>query len=842
MRYELMDYQRTAAIDVLNRLGRARSDWAHGDRSSFALSAITGAGKTVIATATIEAMLFGSADLGVDADSTATFLWITDDPALNRQTRNRMLDASDLLTSRSLVEIDDGYLDRELAPNRVYFLNIQKLSKSSRLVQSGTNLRQVSFWGVLANTISSEKTTLYLILDEAHRGMKRAPDRKTIVQRLIHGETGSSPPVPTVWGISATIDRFTKAMGETPDRTGYPHVVVDIDKVRASGLVKDEIGLEQPEEKGTFSTTLLRDATKATRFFEARWAAYSAAEAEPEVLPILVVQVPDKANAAKLAEMVSVIESEWPDLALDAIAHVFGEHEPIVLGSRTINWVQPESIQSDTDIRVVLAKAAISTGWDCPRAEVLYSERPASDATHIAQVIGRMVRQPLAHRVATDDALNSVSCYLPLFDSKKLAVIKDELEGNGTDNGEHKVGPQVVRAPVVFDRNSSIGPEVFEFIESLPSIPTPDASASPLRRAKNLVRLLADDGQGPALLSDADAQLIAILNARLDGLAAEHTDAVAAGARDLRTAVVRREAVTPTGQSSDARTRIIDTHAKDIDRDTRTIINSVREGVGKGYYARRVTKAEADESRLDIRVEVAALLRVEGVVAGVEAAATSFVQDQLSKFAVEIKNTTGAIRDAYRKVQEQTAAPEAGTIELRANEKAATKNGTGEALPTFDGHLYADTDGRFPADLNTWEAEVITREVARPSFVAWYRNPARAMPNALRIAYRDDAGSWASLQVDFLIVSRKDNDSLAASIVDPHGDHLADAKGKLRALADFTEAHGHRFIRVVSIAKGSDGSLRVLDLLEPQIRQAVRQFDGAKVTALYDSDASEPYH
>jgi len=34
MRYELMDYQRTAAIDVLNRLRRARADWANGDRSS----------------------------------------------------------------------------------------------------------------------------------------------------------------------------------------------------------------------------------------------------------------------------------------------------------------------------------------------------------------------------------------------------------------------------------------------------------------------------------------------------------------------------------------------------------------------------------------------------------------------------------------------------------------------------------------------------------------------------------------------------------------------------------------------------------------------------------------
>jgi type III restriction enzyme len=841
MRYELMDYQRSAAIAVLNRLDRARDDWADGYRSSFALSAITGSGKTVIATAAIEAVLFGSADLGIDPDPHATFLWITDDPALNRQTRNRMLDSSDLLAPRALVVIDDGYLNSELVPNRVYFLNIQKLSKTSRLVQSGTNLRQASFWDVLTNTIKSGTTTLYLILDEAHRGMKRAADRKTIVQRLIHGEPGSNPPAPAVWGISATIDRFTKAMGETPDRTGYPHVLVDIDKIRASGLVKDEIGLEQPDERGTFSTTLLRDAVRSTRSFEERWAAYSAAEGEPEVLPALVVQVPDKANEAKLGEMVSVIESEWPDLKPDAIAHVFGEHEPIVLGSRTINWVPAESIQSDTDIRVVLAKEAISTGWDCPRAEVLYSERPASDATHIAQVIGRMVRQPLAHRIATDDVLNSVSCYLPLFDAKKLTAIKEELEGRGSDDGQHKVGPQVVRAPAVFERNSNLDPDVFDFVETLPSIPTPDAAASPLRRAKNLVRLLSDDGARPALVADADAQLTKRLNARLDGLAAEHADAVAVGVDDLRTALVRREGVTAIGEANQVTSRLLETHVKDIDRDTRKIINSVREGVGKGYYSHRAARAAPTDSRLGIRVEVAALLRVDGVIAGVEAAATQFVQEHLAKFAVEIKNTTGATRDSYRKVQEQTAAPEAVTIELRANEKAATKDDAGNDLPTFERHLFADADGRYPANPNDWETQVITTELSRPSFVAWYRNPPRATPNALRIAYRDDAGSWASLQVDFVVVSRRDDGGLAASIVDPHGDHLADAKGKLGALADFAEIHGDRFIRIVSIAKGADGTLRGLDLLEPRVRKAVRDFDAAKVSALYDSAASAPY-
>ena len=290
MRYELIDYQRRAAILVLDRLRLGRDLWASSKMpSSFALSAITGAGKTVIAAAVIEALLHGSADLGAEAEQNATFLWITDDPALNRQTRNRMLDASDLLLPHTLMEIDDGFLEQELRPKRCYFLNTQKLSKTSRLVQSGTNLRQISFWEILTNTIYGGKVNLYLILDEAHRGMRRTPDRTTIVQRLIQGEKGSNPEAPVVWGISATIDRFTKAIGEMKDRTAYPHVVVDIEKVRASGLVKDSIGLDQPDEKGTFSTTLLRDAIRATREFEARWTPYCDTAGEPNLLPALVI-------------------------------------------------------------------------------------------------------------------------------------------------------------------------------------------------------------------------------------------------------------------------------------------------------------------------------------------------------------------------------------------------------------------------------------------------------------------------------------------------------------------------------------------------------------------------
>ncbi len=843
MRYELRDYQRDAALDVLNRLGRGRDDWQkYKSLSSFALSAITGSGKTVIATAVIEALLFGSTDLGTDAEPRLSFLWITDDPALNRQTRARMFDASELLAPTTLVEVDESFLDADLAPGRVFFLNTQKLSRSSRLAQSGTNAREFSFWDILRNTIRGDTTDLVLVLDEAHRGMKRAADRKTIVSRLIQGGQGSNPAVPIVWGISATIERFTIAMGEVTDRTGYPNVAVDIERVRASGLIKDEIGLDQPAEKGTFSTTLLREAVKATLSFERRWAAYSASEGEPEVLPVLVVQVPDKASDAKLVELVGTIEAEWPGLGPRAIAHVLGEHERLTLGARTVEWVYPESIQTETDVRVVLAKEAISTGWDCPRAEVLYSERPAKDATHIAQIIGRMVRQPLAHRIATDDALNSVTCYLPLFDQKALTSIKDELEGKGADNGQNRVGATVVRAPMIFERNVMVDPAVFAFIEALPSIPTPDRTASPLRRARTLARLLADDASGSPLMANAGAALTERLNLRLDGLAAEHATDVQANVVDLLTTEVARSRITTVAEDlgSGPVGFQVATHARDVARDAQRIIDSIREGVGKAWFAHRLV-ANPSADRDAIRIRCAALLRVDGIAATIESTATDWVKERLDQFRVQILNTVGATRDAYTRVQEQTTLPEAVTVQLRQNERAATKDSKGDDLPRFHGHVFADPDGTFPVVLNDWERTVVETELARDGFEAWYRNPGSATPASLRIAYQNDEDVWSSLQPDFIVVSRRSDGTLGASIVDPHGDHLADARAKIRALAAFAEQFGDRFVRIESVAKVDDGSLRVLDLANPAVRAEVRAFEGAKVTALYQSEYSRPF-
>jgi len=82
-------------------------------------------------------------------------------------------------------------------------------------------------------------------------------------------------------------------------------------------------------------------------------------------------------------------------------------------------------------------------------------------------------------------------------------------------------------------------------------------------------------------------------------------------------------------------------------------------------------------------------------------------------------------------------------------------------------------------------------------------------------------------------------DEVKVSIVDPHGHHLADALPKLRGLSDFAENYGSQFHRIEAVAKMDDGALRVLDLQEKSVRNAVAAATDAK--ALYAGKAATDY-
>ena len=133
----------------------------------------------------------------------------------------------------------------------------------------------------------------------------------------------------------------------------------------------------------------------------------------------------------------------------------------------------------------------------------------------------------------------------------------------------------------------------------------------------------------------------------------------------------------------------------------------------------------------------------------------------------------------------------------------------------------SDRNGDFPiGSLNQWEMEVLDREMSRSGFQAWYRNPSRPSGDALAIAYRNAQGHWRRMCPDFVFF-HDDSQNLKVSIIDPHGPHLADALPKLRGLAEFAAMFGESFHRIESVARVSDGTLRVLDLTDPDVREAV---------------------
>src|SRR5690606_8270555 len=138
-------------------------------------------------------------------------------------------------------------------------------------------------------------------------------------------------------------------------------------------------------------------------------------------------QVRAKVSDNELADLLGGLRDGWTDLTGNAIAHTFESHASLDIKGQVVRYIAPQDIEDDPDARVVLFKEALTTGWDCPRAEVMLSYRKAEDYTYIAQLIGRMVRTPLAKRVMTDDVLNSVSLYLPYFDESSVLEVVDRL-------------------------------------------------------------------------------------------------------------------------------------------------------------------------------------------------------------------------------------------------------------------------------------------------------------------------------------------------------------------------------------------------------------------------------
>lgn len=469
MKVDLISFQDKAVKELrLNMADACDSYRKRGKTQVVSLQAPTGAGKTIIAAALIESIYSGItlADGTAFAEQPeAIFVWLSDSPELNEQSKQKIELKTSKLRFGQCETISEESFNREmLEDGKIYFLNTQKISKTGKLT-SHRDGRDYTIWETLDNTIANKADHLYFIIDEAHRGAKTksaAGTDTTIMQRFIKGyeyiENGikcTMRPMPVVLGISATAARFNTLISNITN-VGLQTYVITADDVRASGLLKDRIVITYPDDETKNNDIVLLEAAVEEWLKKCkRWYQYTYEQHYSNVDPVLVVQV-CKGSAGVLSDtnledVLTKIEQKCgTTFKRGEVVHCFGESAKVEINGLEIVHVNASDIADNHKIKVVLFKEALSTGWDCPRAETMMSFATKNDPTYIAQLLGRMVRTPLQMRVSRDEFLNDVKLYLPHFDKDKVKTIIDELQSNeGSDipteiNGESLAEPTYV--------------------------------------------------------------------------------------------------------------------------------------------------------------------------------------------------------------------------------------------------------------------------------------------------------------------------------------------------------------------------------------------------------------
>lgn len=454
---ELFSFQKQAVNDLRFRTAMALNNYRMLKIPQVvSLQAPTGSGKTIIMSALIEDILFGSEQFTEQQD--AIFVWLSDSPQLNEQSKQKIELKADRIRLDQCVVITDESFDQEVLDfGHIYFLNTQKLGKAGNLSRH-SDTRQYTIWETIENTAKTKADRLYFIIDEAHRGMqgRQAGTATTIMQRFIKGSPENNlSPVPVVIGMSATSERFDALIGKGTTSTLHK-VVVSPAQVRQSGLLKDRIVITYPEDPTKHSDmAVLQAATDEWQDKCKHWYQYTYEQHYASVNPVFVIQVcagsGKKVSDTDLDDVIAKIEERIGETFKEhEVVHTFGSTGALTIHGLNVPHVEPSEIADDRRIRVVLFKENLSTGWDCPRAETMMSFRRAEDATYIAQLLGRMVRTPLQCHVVVDDSLNDVRLYLPYFNQDTVQKVIDELQAS--EGGE---------IPTVVD-GESLGQQVYD--------------------------------------------------------------------------------------------------------------------------------------------------------------------------------------------------------------------------------------------------------------------------------------------------------------------------------------------------------------------------------------------
>ena len=197
-------------------------------------------------------------------------------------------------------------------------------------------------------------------------------------------------------------------------------------------------------------------------------------------------------------------------------------------------------------MRVLIAKDAISTGWDCPRAEVMVSFRAAVDQPTSPSFWGAWcARRWRGAFPATTGSIRWIACCRSSTQDGE-AVVDALMKGDDTcapPSGRVLINPEEMKP------NPAASQAVWEKFESLPSQTRPQRGAKPAKRLTALAHELAADDILPGAGKQAHAEMHKVLDAAQKHFKAEIEKKRKCGDDGRRQDCCRR----PEGQDQDLR-------------------------------------------------------------------------------------------------------------------------------------------------------------------------------------------------------------------------------------------------------------------------------------------------
>lgn len=831
MRDILFPFQETALAELHDKISKAHLMWSERDPQIISFSAPTGSGKTIIMTTLFEEIIYGSTDSIGEPDS--VFIWLSDSPELNEQTRLKIEGKSDKIRVRDLVTIDSNFNAEFFEGGCIYFLNTQKLG-SDKLLTGISDTRQYSIWETLTNTARRNPKQFYVVIDEAHRGTYTSPQAEnkaqSIMQKFIKGsqEDGLCK-MPLVIGVTATPQRFENLIAGTTSTV--QKVVVPPEQVRESGLLKDRIIIHYPDIQLGADMTMFKGALDNWVKKCNHWKSYCERENDTMVNPILVIQVEDgndrEATHTDLGICIDLLEETLGrKLKPGEIVHTFNDRSTLNVRDVDIQQIEASRINDDENVMVVFFKMNLSTGWDCPRAETMMSFRRAQDYTYIAQLLGRVIRTPLARRISSDAELNSVSLFLPYFDAETVKNVVNALRDSEaiipTETGTN-------RELITLDRNLAYS-DVFDAMVSLITYRIDSArKQAPLRLLMQMSRALTMDGVNleaqklikNAVLSKMDEEIALI---KESGDFESKVSSITGFSLGTLTFDYGDNAFTFNEES-----QTIELSEYDITRHFDQSGRVLGEGLHKEYWVKHSSRYH-----IDVKLEVIVLTNDIDAMERINV----YAENEFIKLYETNKRSISKLSEARKNIYERLINASTQPISMPWILPETIDFHLPENSINYDRHLYCNEDGSFQTALNRWENGVIEEELKNGA-ICWLRNLDRKKWS-LEIPY-EVSGVTTSMFPDLVII-RADANGYIFDILEPHDPSRKDNYPKAVGLAKFAEKHWDKFgrIQLIRLKKGLDGREHFfrLDMEKTQIRNKVRGItSNEELDRIFDEDS-----